>query len=144
MAIREELDGVDVGLVSGEGLDSLAGSDIPQLGKSIASTGDEGVLVGRVEADAHDVAEMVGELVNLLARLNIPLHAGHVTGRGQDAAVVDEAAAGQVAGVTGELPGDARGAVALLVEVVNGADVVETTACDEVSAGGVGAGHDPG
>ena len=81
MTIREELDGVDVGLVASEGLDSLTSTNIPELGESIASTRDESVLVGRVKADAHDVSEMVGELSDLLASLNIPLHTGHVTRR---------------------------------------------------------------
>lgn len=143
MAIREELDGVDVRLVAGKGLDGLTRPDIPHLGKSVASARDESVLVGRVEANAHDIAEVVGELGHFLASLNIPLHARHVAGRCQDAAVVDEAAAGEVAGVSRQLAGDACGAVALLVEVVDGADVVETTAGNEVSARGVGTRHDP-
>lgn len=81
MSIGEELNGVDIRLVTSEGLDSLSSADIPELSESIASTGDESVLVGRVKADAHDVAEMVGKLSNLLSSLNIPLHTGHVTGR---------------------------------------------------------------
>lgn len=143
VAVWEELDGIDVGLVAGKGLNSLAGADIPELGEGVASTGNEGVLVGWVEADAHDVAQVVGKLGHLLARLNIPLHTSHVTRRGKDAAVVDEAAAGKVAGVARQLAGDARGAIALLVQVVDGADVVETTTSNKVAAGGVGAGHYP-
>lgn len=143
VAVGEELDGVDVGLVAGKSLDGLAGADIPELGESVAGTGDEGVLVGRVEADAHDVAEVVGKLGDALAGLNVPLDTGHVARGGEDGAVVDEATAGEVAGVAGELAGDARRAVALLIEVVYGADVVETTAGDKVARGGIGAGHDP-
>lgn len=143
VAIREELDGVDVGLVAGKGLDGLASTDIPQLGESIAGTGDEGVLIGGVQADAHDIAEMVGKLHNLGTRLDIPLHTGHVTRRSQDAAVVDEATAGEVAGVARELAGDTGGAVPVLVEVVDGADVVETTTGDVVTARSVCASHDP-
>lgn len=143
VAIGEELDRVDVGLVPGECLHGLAGTDIPQLGERIAGAGDEGVLVGRVEADAHDVAQVIGELDHLRPRLDVPLHARHVARRGDDAAVVDEAAARQVAGVARELPGDPRGPLAVLVEVVDGADVVETAARDVVSARGVGARHDP-
>lgn len=144
MAVGEELDGVDIGLMASKGLHSLASANIPELGESIASTGDEGVLVGGVEADAHDIAEMVGKLGNLLARLDIPLHAGHVARRRQDAAVVDKSAAGQVSGMTRQLPSDPRRSVTLLVEVVDGADVVKTTTSDEVTAGGISAGHDPG
>lgn len=42
-----------------------------------------------------------------------------------------------------ELASNTRGAISLLVEVVDGTDVVETTAGDKVTAGGVGAGHNP-
>lgn len=144
VAVREKLNGIDVGLVAGKGLYRLASTNIPELSKGIASTRDEGVLVSRVKADAHDVAKVVGKLCDALASLNVPLDASHVARRCEDAAVVDEAAAGEVAGVARQFAGDTRGAVALLVEVIYGANVVETTAGDKVARGGVGAGHDPG
>ena len=56
VAIREELDGVNIGLVASKRLDSLAGANVPKFGKSITGARDEGVLVGGVEADAHDIA----------------------------------------------------------------------------------------
>jgi len=93
VSVGEELDGINVGLMPGERLDGLAGANVPELGESIASTGDKSVLVRWVEADAHDISKMVGELNHLGAGFDIPLHAGHITGRGDDAAVVDEAAA---------------------------------------------------
>lgn len=144
MPVREELNRIDIRLVSSKGLDGLASTDIPQLGKGIAGTRDEGVLVGRVEADAHDISEVIGELDNLAASLNVPLHAGHVTRRGENTPVVDEAAARQVACVAGELAGNPGGAVPVLIEVVDGADVIETTAGNVIAAGRVGARHDPG
>lgn len=79
MAIREELNRIDIGFVSGKGLDGLASSNIPELRKRIAGTRDEGVLVGGIDADAHDVAQMVGKLGDLGSRLDIPLHARHIT-----------------------------------------------------------------
>lgn len=129
--------------MTSKSLDSLSGTDIPELGESIASTRDEGVLVGRVQANAHDIAKVVGELGDPLASLDIPANTGHVTRRGEDTAVVDEATAGEVSSVPRELAGDACGTLSLLVEVINGANVVETAAGDEVAAGGVGASHDP-
>lgn len=144
MAVREELDGVDVGLVASKGLDGLASANIPELSKGIASTGDEGILVGRVETDAHDVAKVIGKLCDALASLDIPFDTGHVARRCEDAAIIDETAAGEVSGVARQLTGDARGAVALLVEVVYGANVVEATAGDKVTRGSVGTGHYPG
>lgn len=93
VSVGEELDGVDVRVVSSEGLNALLLSNIPELGESIASTGNELIVVERVDAQAHNVAEMVGKFLQLLAGLNIPEHTGHVTRRCQDATVVDEATA---------------------------------------------------
>ena len=143
MPVGEELDGINVGLMPGERLNGLAGANVPELGESVASARDKGVLVCRVEADTHDVAKMVGELNHLGAGFDIPLHAGHITGRGDDAAVVYEAAARQVAGVTGELTGDLCRPVAVLIKVVDGADIIETTTGDIVAARGISASHDP-
>lgn len=143
VAVGEELDGVDIGLVAGKGLDSLACANIPELGEGVAGTGNKRVLVGGVQANAHDIAKVVGELGDALASLNVPLDAGHVARGGEDAAVIDEAAAREVSGVARQLAGDAGRAIVLLVEVINGANIIETTAGDVVSAGGVSAGHDP-
>lgn len=128
--------------MASKGLDSLAGTDIPELSKSITGARDEDVLVGRVDADGHDITQMVGEFSDLGTGFNIPEHTGHVSGRGEDATVVDEAAAGEVAGVTGELARDAGGTFAR-GQVVDGADVIQTTAGDVVPTRGVGASHDP-
>ena len=128
--------------MTGKGLDSLSGTDIPKLRKSIASARDEDVLVGRVDADGHDITQMVGEFSDLGAGLDIPQHTGHVAGRSEDATVVDEAAAGEVAGVTGELARDAGRAFAR-GQVVDGANVIQTTAGDVVPTGSIGASHDP-
>lgn len=45
--------------------------------------------------------------------------------------------------MAGKFAGDAGGAVSVLVEVVNGADVVETTARNVITAGSVCTSHDP-
>lgn len=82
MAVGEELDSIDVRLVTSERLDRFASTDVPQLGKGVASTGNKCILVCRVEADAHDIAEMVCELGDALASLNVPLDTGHVARRG--------------------------------------------------------------
>lgn len=90
------MNGVDVGVVGGEGLHTLLLTDIPQLGEGIASTRHKLVVVQRVDAQAHDIAEVVGELMHLGASFQIPEHAGHVTRGSQDALVADESAAGQI------------------------------------------------
>lgn len=80
--------------------------------------------------------------------LNVPEHTRHVAGRGDDLPVVYEAAAAKVPRVCAELSGDldlpARRARPRSAQGVDGADVVEATAGDEVSGGGIGGGHDPG
>lgn len=85
---------------------------------------------------------MVGKLLQLLASLDIPKHASHVARGCEDTAIIDEATAGEVTGMAGKLSCDAGGAISGR-EVVNGANVVKTTAGDVVSAGGIGTGHDP-
>lgn len=72
VSIREELDGVDIRFVPSKRLHRLSGTDIPELGECIASTRNEYVLVGRVDADRHDIAKVVSELGNLRPRLDIP------------------------------------------------------------------------
>lgn len=144
MAIGEELDGVDIGLVAGKCLNRLSGTDIPELSESIAGSRNEGVGVRGIKADAHHVSEMVGEVNNLLAGFNIPLNTSHVTRGGNDASVVDKSTAREVASMARELPRHSGRTVALLVQVVDGADVVEATTGNIVSTGRVGTGHDPG
>lgn len=94
MSVGEELNGVDVGLVTRKSLHSFTSSNVPQLCEGVTSTGDESVLICWVEADAHDIAKVVGKFNLLGARLNIPLHASHVARRGENASVVDESTAG--------------------------------------------------
>jgi len=128
--------------VSGKGLHGLSGTDVPKLGECIASTRDEYVLVRRVDADGHDVAEVVSELGDLRSRLDIPQHAGHVSRGRNYSAVVDEATAGQVARVPREFSCH-TGRALTGGQVVNGADVVETTAGNVVPAGSVRTSHHP-
>lgn len=136
------MNGVDVRVVGGKSLNTLLLSDVPKLSESIARTRNKLVVVEGVDAQAHDVAEMVGKFLELLAGFDVPEHAGHVTGRGQDTTIVDEATARKVARVAREFSGDASGTVASR-KVVDGANIVETTASDVVAAGSVGASHDP-
>lgn len=143
MTVGEELNSVDVGLMAGKCLNSLACSDVPELSEGIASTRYESVLVCRVQANAHYVAQMVGKLHNFGARLDIPFHAGHITGRGENAPVINESTAREVTGVARQLASDAGGGVSVLVQVVNGANVVKTTARNVVATRRIGAGHDP-
>lgn len=128
--------------MSGEGLHTLLLADIPQLSEGVASARNELVVVERVDAQTHHVTQMVGKLVHLGASLQIPKHASHVTRRSKDTLVADEAAATEVTRVTRKLSGNTGWALAGR-QVVDGADVVQTTASHVVSGRRVGAGHDP-
>lgn len=66
----------------------------------------------------------------------------HVTRAGDDLIVVDESTAGQVAGVSGQLPAHSNVALARL-ETINGAYVVEATAGDKAARRRVCTCHDP-
>lgn len=78
IAIGEELDRVDVGVVCGECLAALLLSDVPKFGECVACTGHKLVVIQRVDAQAHDVAQVIREFGDLLPGLNVPQHASHV------------------------------------------------------------------
>jgi len=124
-----------------EGLSALSSADIPVLCAGIASTRDERVLVGG-DGDAHDITSVVLELGNLASCLDIPEDASLITRAGEDALLVEEAAAGDVASVGIELTADADRYIAR-TQIIDRAGVVETTAGDEAAGGTVSAGHNP-
>lgn len=97
--------------MSRESLLALTVAYVPQFGGRVARAADERALV-RGERQRHHVAGVAGELAALLAGLDVPQGAGHVAGAGQDLVVVEEATAGQVARVAGQLAGDAHVALA--------------------------------
>lgn len=78
---------------------------------------------------------MVAELDDANTGLDIPQHACHVSGTGDDLTVVEEPAAAEVAGVCAELTGTLNVVALLRVEIVDGADVVKTTTCHVVARG---------
>lgn len=94
----------------------------------------------------HHVPSVVAELRYSDTGFNIPEHAGHIATGSDDLAVAEEATATEITGVSREFLGTlhlARGTAFFLSKVVDGADVVQTTACDEVARRSVSAGHDP-
>ncbi|KAG5457694.1 MAG: hypothetical protein BJ554DRAFT_2229 [Olpidium bornovanus] len=78
----------------------------------------------------HHVTGVIGEFESLHSRVDVPQHATHVSRGSKDLPVGNEPAAGEVTRVRIELPGHLNGAL-LGLEVVNGADVVETAARHE-------------
>lgn len=141
IAIGEELHSVDVALVAGEGLHRLARPDVPHLGHRVARARHKGIRVGR-QRNAHDVAGVVVELHGSNASLNVPEHTRHVTRRGQNLSVIEEPTAREIACMRAELASD-LGRAFSGSQVVDGADVVETTAGHKVTRWSVRASHDP-
>lgn len=129
--------------MSSESLRALLLSNIPELSESIARSRDELVVIERIYAQTHNITQMVRELRDLLTSLNVPKHTGHVAGRSEDASVVNEAAATEVADVSAELSRNSCWAFPC-AQIVDGADVVQTAACHIVAAGRICASHDPG
>lgn len=146
VAIGEALDGVNVRLVTGEGLDgSLTITVIPQLGGGITGARAEGV-VAIPDRDGHNVTVVAVEDSLGGAAIDVPDDAGGVTRRGDDLGVTNEAAARKVTLVLSKL------GVSLLLDsgltsagdTVDGAEVVKTTTGHEGTGVRVGAGHHPG
>lgn len=141
-------DGIDVGLVSKEGLFGRFLSHVPQTASLVHGASDVGVVV-RAKWDADHVSTMRVEFHRLLAGFHVPMAAEnflfvlkifpgliwlrvhfHIAGAGDEFIVVNEAAGGQETLVTQQLSqhlGGAGGAVAI-IHVVNCAHVVHTTA----------------
>jgi len=63
---------VNIGLMSLEGLCALSSTKIPQPCGRIASSGNESVLIGRIDGNAHNISIVVAKFSNLRAGLNVP------------------------------------------------------------------------
>lgn len=138
-------------------------SEIPELASSVYGTGDVGVIIG-TQAYADYVTSVSCEISRLLVRLQVPdaatknslrqsktkflssrcLHL-HVAGAGDNVAVVQESTGRQEALVAEQLPGHlGHSGCVTVVDVVNGALVVHTSAGDEVTRLGERDRHNPG
>ena len=79
---------------------------------------------------------MVAELHDTDTSLDIPKHAGHVTGAGDDLAVAEETAATEVARMGAQLASPLATSTTIpVVEGVDGANVVQTTTGNKVAGG---------
>ena len=67
---------------------------------------------------------MPGVDLDLLAGLHVPEGAGHVPAGRHDLTVIDEPAAGEVARVPSQLPGNSSVSLAS-IEVIDGTDIIE-------------------
>ena len=69
---------------------------------------------------------MSGVHLDLLAGLHVPESAGHVSAGRHDLTVIDEPAAGEVARVSGQLPGHSSVPLAS-IEVIDGTDIIQAS-----------------
>lgn len=97
----------------------------------------------RAKNSPHDVTSMIAELGGPHTSLDIPKHAGHVPRTCNNLPVAQESTTAEVPRMRRELLSAFDLHALLLTQIVDGADVVETTARNEVAGGCVGAGHDP-
>lgn len=125
-------------------LNTLAIAQIPDLGSGIDTSGNKDVLIGGANSQGHDICPVIGECFEGVPGIDIPEYAGGIAGGGDDVLFTDESAAAEVSIVSHEL-GLSLGIGRHLANIVNGAYIIKTTACDEVALGRFeGTGHDPG
>jgi len=86
---------------------------------------------------------MVAKFDHSDASFDVPKHAGHVTGTGNNLTVTDEAAAAKVSRVGAQLPRTLSSRSIFVVQAVDGTDIVEASTRNEVPGRRIGAGHDP-
>jgi hypothetical protein len=84
--------------------------------------------------EPHNIASVVTEFYDPYTGFDVPEHAGHITRAGDDLTVVDKSAATEITRVSAEFAGTPSvGDILVVVEAVDGANVVETTAGDEIA-----------
>lgn len=161
IAVREELDSVDIAFVACEGLYCFAGTDVPDLGHGVACARDEDVgiraereassrtsseekrLKEKTPADSpHDIPSVIIVLLNPNPILNVPEHTSHITGTSQNLPIIQEPAARQVSRMRRELSRNFNGSLPT-PKVINRADVVETSTSYPVPRRRIRARHDP-
>mmetsp|Transcript_11632 Transcript_11632/g.29790 ORF Transcript_11632/g.29790 Transcript_11632/m.29790 type:complete len:269 (-) Transcript_11632:347-1153(-) len=137
LAVGKEAHSIDVRLVALKCAHRLWRFEVPDLGLGVASTRNEHRLSAvRLHRDGHHISRVPLERANLLPALDVPLHACHVAGGGQDLGRVgiasEEAAAREVPRVSRELPSDLD-RLLLARQHVDRANVVEASARDLVA-----------
>lgn len=78
VSVREELNRVDIRIVGSKGLHAFLLSNVPDLGKSVTGARYKHVVVDRIDAQTHYIAEVVGKVVDLGASIDVPQNTGHV------------------------------------------------------------------
>lgn len=155
------LDGIDIGLVAGEGLDGFACSDIPDFGSCIASTRYKEIGVGCERDTAsqltcvtcdlaslpHNIPRVIIKLLSPDTLFDIPEHTRHVTRTSNNPPIIDKSTSRQVPRMSTEFSSklhlSARPSRSSTSNRVNGTDVVQSTTSDKVAAWRICTSHDP-
>jgi hypothetical protein len=132
--------------VTSEGTNaSLLGTVIPDFASGVDGTRDEETRLV-VGGNGHDITLVVIEDGLGVSLFDVPKDQSSITGRSEDFRVGDEATARQVTLVLREFGVDLLDGGFLLTtfrEFVKSAQVVQTTASNEIAGRRVAAGHDP-
>jgi len=139
--IGEVLYSIDIGFVPSKCLHAFARSEIPELGRCIASPRNEVVLIWG-DRHTHNIAIVVREFCELCSLFNVPQDARHITTASNNLAVVEEPAAGQITDVSVEFAAHSDGDLSA-AQVVHGADVIQTSACNKSPRRRVSTSHHP-
>jgi len=86
---------------------------------------------------------MITKLHDSHTGFDIPKHTSHVTRAGDNLPIANEATATEITGVSAQLAPASDAVRFSTVEVIDGTDVVETAACNEVSGRRISASHNP-
>ena len=86
---------------------------------------------------------MIAELYDPNTSFDVPQHASHITGTGNNLSVVDETAAAEITRMSAQFPSPLHVATLFAVEVVDRTDIVKTTTSNETSRWRISTGHDP-
>lgn len=80
----------------------------------------------------HNITSMIAKLNDPDAGFDIPEHASHVTRTRHNLSVVDETAATQISGMSTQFASAFGAGAILVVQAVDGANVIETATGNEV------------
>jgi hypothetical protein len=113
-------------------LDWFGGSKVPKFGTAIRTTREEEVLVDWVEREGHNLSFVIFELGSGLTCFHIPVYATVISGCGDHFLIVDKFDGTDEASVSREFLDGSDWRI-FSFDVIDVADVVETTASDVTS-----------
>jgi hypothetical protein len=95
------------------------------------------------EGIPHHITSMITKFDHSYTSFNIPQHASHVARAGDDLSIVYKSTAAEITGMCAQLASAPRTRAVLVIQVVDGADIVEAAAGDKIAGWRISAGHNP-